>query len=569
MFPRKSLLSIASSMFVLLILQNYSAFGEDLPLEVIVQGGHTTYVDAVALSPDGKYLVTGSQDKTAKLWQVSTGREIKTFSGHSNWVTSIAFTPNGKYVVTGSRDNTAKLWDVTTGKEIRTFADLSERSLGIKSVAITSDGQYLVTGSGSYQKGKVGGGRAILWSIETGREIRRFGGYKQAVGAVAISPDDKYLAAGSEDGRAILWNMFTGEEFRTLSAGDRSTGIYISSATFSPDGKYVLIAGHSSDGSAPGRAELFDVATGTQIGTFYASHPIDRPYAAPPTASFTPDSKHLAVGGGGGTLAKGYYGYVYFWTIDTGEKIQTIQGHSRYITSLAFSPDGKYLVTGSQDKTAILWDRSTDKEIRTFKGHSELRSAVEAVSFSTDGNYIVTGSEDGAVELWNLPTGKRTRTLVAHAKAVSSVAFSPDGKYLVTGSRDATAKLWEVASGRKVRDFAFPSMASTSQVAAVAFSNDGKYTLVANSFGAIKVWDISTGEVIRSIKAYGHGLHDAVFSADGQYIVGAGQVYNRRTEFSATLWEFGTGKPIRTFLHSVMPLTDVFLWLSVTITCIW
>jgi glucose/arabinose dehydrogenase len=299
------------------------------PQEEIRTFGHNSEVNSVAFSPDGRYLATGARDKTAKLWEVSTGGEIRTFTGHSSWVHSVAFSPDGKYLATGSLDNTAKLWEVATGREIRTFTGHNDM---LRSVAFSPDGKYIATGSNDKT--------AKLWEVATGKEIRTFRGHNHWVSSVtfspdgkylATSPDGKYLATGSLDNTAKLWEVATGKEIRTFLGHNN----YILSVTFSPDGKYL------ATGSEDKTAKLWEVATGREIRTFRGHN--DWVYSV----AFSPDGKYLTTGSKDCTAK--------LWEVATGKEIRTFRGHTNSVWSVAFSPDGQYLATGSWDGTAKLW----------------------------------------------------------------------------------------------------------------------------------------------------------------------------------------------------------------------
>jgi WD40 repeat protein len=171
--------------------------------------GHDSVVTSVNFSPDGKTLVSGSGDKTIKLWNVETGQEIRTLKGHDSVVSSVNFSPDGKTLVSGSWDNTIKLWNVETGKEIRTFKGHDEL---VTSVNFSPDGKTLV--SGSWDK------TIKLWNVETGQEIRTLKGHDNSVISVNFSPDGKTLVSGSDDNTIKLWNVETGQEIRTLKGHD-------------------------------------------------------------------------------------------------------------------------------------------------------------------------------------------------------------------------------------------------------------------------------------------------------------------------------------------------------------
>ncbi len=176
-----------------------------------------------------------------------------------------------------------------------------------------------------------------------------------------------------------------------------------------------------------------------------------------------------------------------------GGQIHTLQGHSNSVNSLAFSPDGKTLASGTGDKTIKLWDVGMGREIYTLQGHSD---SVHSVAFSPDGKILASGSHDKTIKLWNVITGGQIRTIEAHRNSVCSVAFSPDGKILASGSGDKTIKLWDVTTGRKIGTI----QAHSSWVRSVTFSPDGKTLISESDDKTIKHWDVTTGRQIRTIQ---------------------------------------------------------------------
>jgi len=158
------------------------------------------------------------------------------------------------------------------------------------------------------------------------------------------------------------------------------------------------------------------------------------------------------------------------------------EGHEGTVNSAAFSPDGKYIVSGSTDETLKLWEAGSGRLIRTFEGHQD---CVESVAFSPDGKYIVSGSTDKTLKLWETGSGRLIRTFEGHQDCVESAAFSPDGKYIVSGSFDETLKLWETGSGRLIRTF----KGHEGYVFSVAFSPDGKYIVSGSTDKTLKLWE--------------------------------------------------------------------------------
>ena len=293
---------------------------------------------------------------------------LNIFRGHRDDVTSVAFSPDGNSVLTGSEDDLAILWDVETGREIQRFEG---HKSGLWSVAFSPDGEMVLTGSDD--------STARLWNAATGRKIQSFVGHNYAVISAVLSPDGETVLTGSADNTARLWDVDSGREIRRFE-GHGST---IYSVKFSPDGDTVLT------GSWDNTARLWDAATGREIRRF--------------------------------------------------------EGHDDWVLSVAFSSDGETALTGGGDNIARLWDVATGREIRRLEGH---RDDVWSVAFSPDGETVLTGSRNADIRLWDAATGRALQRFEGHEDWVNSVALSPDGKTFITGSRDNTALLWRVPEAR-------------------------------------------------------------------------------------------------------------------------
>ena len=193
-------------------------------------GGHANSVNGISFSPDGKMLASGSGDNTVKLWNTTTGKEIKSLTGHTNGVNGISFSPDGKMLASGSSDNTVKLWDTTTGKETKTLTGHTNSVFGI---SFSPDGKMLASGSGD--------NTVQLWNTTTGEEIKSLTGHKNEVNGISFSPDGKMLASGSSDNTVKLWNTTTGKEIKSLTGHTNG----VNGISFSPDGK--MLASGSGD----------------------------------------------------------------------------------------------------------------------------------------------------------------------------------------------------------------------------------------------------------------------------------------------------------------------------------
>ncbi|MHC5765564.1 MAG: protein kinase domain-containing protein [Nostoc sp.] len=314
--------------------------------------GHSSMVHAIAISPDGQFLASGSNDNTIKLWQVGTGKLVRQLgrwsSSHSSMVNSVAFSPissnlsyqgesgksagvadlNRGILASGSWDNTIKLWDVNTGKEIRT---LTGHTNWVNSVAFSPDGKFLASGSADCT--------IKLWQVHTGIEIQTFTGHSDPVSSVAYSPrtpatnsqDRQLVASGSNDYTIKLWQIYTSRNIYTLT-------------------------GHS----------------------FFVN-----------CIAFSKNGEIIASGSGDNTVK--------LWHVNTGREIRTLTGHSDSVWSVAFSQDGQFLASGSWDNTIKLWHIHSGTEISTLTGHSNY---VRCVAFSPDGQTLVSGSDDDTIKIW-------------------------------------------------------------------------------------------------------------------------------------------------------------------------
>jgi len=242
--------------------------------------------------------------------------------------------------------------------------------------------------------------------------------------------------------------------------------------------------------------------------------------------AFSPAGNYLVSGSDDHTLR--------LWEFGSGKEVRVFSGHEDRVWSVAFSPDGQYLVSGSDDHTLRLWEATSGKQIRAYAGHE---GRVWGVAFSPDGQYLVSGSSYNSLCLWESISGKDVRTFTGHRGWVLSVAFSPDGKYLASGADDRTLRIWEAGSGKPVRTFA----GHEGRVLSVAFSPDGQYLVSGSDDHTLRLWEVGSGQPVRIFTGHENWVRSVAVSPDGKYLVSGSDDRTLR------LWEVVSGQQVHAF----------------------
>ena len=440
--------------------------------------GHLGSVIALAISPDGKQIASGGAENIIRIWDVSKGLEIFSIKGQSLKPRCIAFSPDGKFIISGGIDKTVKIWETKSFKLVNTLEGHRDEVTG---VAFSPDGNFIVSSGGDKDR------TVKIWDANNFKLINTLLGHEGTVSSVAFSPDGKSIASASYDQTIKVWDAASGRQTNTL----KGHANYVYSIAYSPDGRNIY------SGSSDTTIKAWSSSSGKEISTF-------KGHTGPICVALCPDGKSMVSGSADNTLK--------IWNIANSQAINTLKDHSGAISQLVFSPDQKKMITGSWDSSLKFWDLETNRVIKTLRGHS---NSVNGFTISLDNKIIFSCSSDNTIKIWNAANGQELSTLKGHTSVVKSVAISPDGKRIVSSSNDKTIKIWDAISGKEILTL----QGHKNFVNSSNFSPDGKRIVSGSSDGAVKLWDVNSGKEIFNLNGHKNIVTSVTFSPDGKRIV--------------------------------------------------
>jgi WD40 repeat protein/TPR repeat protein len=449
-------------------------------------------VYSAAFSPDGTCIVTASDDKTALIWDARTGAQLAVLSGHRDEVSDADYSPDGKRVVTASFDKTARIWDARTGAQL---AVLSGHRDSVFSAAYSPDGTHIVTASDDKT--------ARIWDARSGKQLAVLSGHDDRVDSAAYSPDGTRIVTASLDETARIWDARTGAQLAVLSGH----GSLVYSAAYSPDSTRIVTAGYDKT------ARIWDARSGKQLAVLSGHGGLVY------TAAYSPDGNRIVTASPDKTAR--------IWDARMGAQLAVLSGHDTYLYTAAYSPDGTRIVTASVDKTARIWDARSGKQLAVLSLHGDVHSAA----FSPDGTRIVTASDDKIALIWDARTGAQLAVLSGHADEVGSAAYSPDGTRIITAGRDKTARIWDARTGAQLAVLS----GHDDRVDSAAYSPDGTRIITASGDKTARIWDARTGAQLAVLSGHDGQVRAAAYSPDGTRIVTAS------LDETARIWDARTG----------------------------
>jgi WD40 repeat protein/serine/threonine-protein kinase RIO1 len=457
---------------------------------------HTDAINALAVSPDGRLIASGSCDRTLHLWDRSSGRRVHTFRT-KGYVDQVSISPGSKLIAcAGRKSSHTYVWDVATGEPVERLVVRSNFA-----VAFSPDGKYIAGGGFAYEPLRI-------WDVATG-ELRRE--WPDTIRSrpmnIAWSPDSRMLATARSDGTVVLLDVASGRTVQTFS-GHRAD---VKRVAFSPGGQH--LASTSFDNTL--RVWRLDSKVPERV--LAAKSELVSP------VTFSPDGTRVATGCASALRV---------WNIGNGSQEATRLGHSDFVGAVAFTPDGHRIVTASHDGTVKVWDASPLTE-PLILATSDCEYA--AVAVSPLGDRVAVGDVAGHIRLLDMPSGVETASIQAHEGSIWAVAFDhADGRLATTGA-DGYVRIFNAPFDSSEASLPTPGTA----VRALAWSPDDEQIALGHTDGVVRVWDVAAGEIMQTIDAHEGTVFSVTFSPDGTRLITAGDGTGAR------VWNAESGDHIR------------------------
>jgi WD40 repeat protein/uncharacterized caspase-like protein len=555
--------------------------------DVVLTTGHTDQVNYIDLNHDGTILATGGNDKLIKLWDVATGKEIRTFAGNDGRINYVKFSPDGKYIGAVLYSNQLKFWEVKTGKLIRTIENSSTYDVfdyypTSESVIFQTDGSKVQINN--FVNGTVDkefeieyatrlrvhpdNKRAMVYTVKgeiksyslpEGQELGKLSIYSgenvpQVSTKLEISRDGKYLAAAFYNNTIHIIDIASNKEYAVFKDHPKENNIIHDLKFKETENKLISVDGQKN-------IFVFDIASKKKIlsvnNTMFGSicvevHPkqdyflvndmkkvnyckfstgeIVKEYVNKANRllnmSYDQQGKYLATAGDDISIK--------LWNLKENKIEKTIPG----FFPLIFTNDGKKLITMGSTIGLVMWDPETGEKLMDLNTEFEL---IQNLSVSADGKYLSGGGFMGALKVWDLETGKMIKKLTGHVGGIYGTAFSPDGKYLASCGMDQTVRIWDFSTGKEIKKLE----GHTIIVSDVQFSKDGKWLVSSAWDKTIKIWNTQDWSLNKTLEGHVNIVLDIDISDDGKYIASAsGNNVVSPADNSVRIWEMATGKQV-------------------------
>jgi WD40 repeat protein/energy-coupling factor transporter ATP-binding protein EcfA2 len=471
--------------------------------QMAVLAGHAGAARAVAYSPGGTSLASGGLDGTVIVWD--TGRRVPTarLRGHRGAVDAIAYSPDGSLLASIGEDHTVRLWRAGDGTLL---GRLPGHGGTAADVAFSPDSRRLVSAGDD--------GTAVVWDVATRTRLRVLRGDPGELYAAAFSPDGRRIATAGKDGDILIWDAMSGERVSVLDGHIHS----VRALAFAPGGDTLVSAGYDEV------ALVWDVARGQRIGRL-TGH-TSQLYGI----AVSPDGRSIASASRDHTAR--------LWDLEQ----LPLMGHAAEVLDVSVSPDGRTVASAASDGTSVLWDSTIRRPRAVLTERAPGTTPPVAPGGPGPARQPVLTRSGKTAILWDASTARPVRTFTGHTDRVLTVALQPGGRLLATGAADRTVRLWDAGSGAQLALFRQPG-----PVQRVAFTGDGRTLVAAAQNGAVSFWDTSTRSA-RAVIHTGARVADAAVTADGKLLAAGG------TRGEISLWDTGRATLVGTMTGHTGPV---------------
>jgi WD40 repeat protein len=502
--------------------------------------GHSGAVRSVALTSDGRYAVSASDDLTIRIWDLDRGIEKHVLRGHSDWVRAIVISPDNYRVISAGDDQTIRIWEMETGKLLNV---IEVAGLWPQALAVTPDGRHVLVG---------GRGRTIKFvDLLKGKSELSLKGHRSTINSISIFSDGNYAVSASDDRTLRIWSLIDGVGLFTLR-GHRAKVV---ASAVSSDGSFALSASSDDTLRFWPLAERKD--SDPQNGVVIT----DIAYWVR-TVDLTPDGQKAITGADDGSLRA--------WNMETGTLLRIFEGHVDRINAVAVTRDGKRAVSASNDRTLRVWDLTSGGLHRSRKGHTK---RLRALVSTEDGSMAVSTSDDHKLKVWQTATRQEIRSfagygrwplavspdgrhivsvsprrfaslqvmncetwsvhqvLKGHIDVLRAVVIMPDSRQVVSASDDCTIRSWDISSGNPLLSI----QTQRDYVRTLAAIPDGRCVISGSYNGIIKLWDLETGCEVRRFTGHTERINALAVSPDGKVFLSTSRDNTLR------LWNLASG----------------------------
>ncbi len=447
--------------------------------------GHKSIINLLYITSNNRFIISSSiEDYALKIWDIEDGNLVSIIRGHTGPITALAVSPDSKWIITGSADKTIKIWMIPPGLEYaKNFQPLELFTLKghqnyIRSLAILYNRKLLISTAADKM--------IKIWHLETGKEIRTLQSDTEGYHSIFVSLDNKRLITPAFDNTVKIWDISYGLEVGLSK--DIQINIEpahtndINAIVISQNGNHVITA------SGDGRCKcwklnnisplIYPLKTTNDVESHILTETLsfNNHASSVYSAVITPDGKHCVSAG---------YG-IHLWNLMEGTEIRAF-GQNEWIFAIAITPDGKWIISGSSEHTLKIWELSSGKSLGSLGDYREAASWITSLVVMPDGRRVVSAGIDKTIKIWDLHSGREIQAIRAHQDQINSLCLSSDGKLLFSASNDKTIKIWKTEQWNEVATL----KGHLSSVRSIAVSRSNQYLVSASEDGVLILWELS------------------------------------------------------------------------------